>query len=52
MGNHAVTLKVTPSLRIGLHDYLASAIHHCDRDGCLIHVQPNILLPFMRVLLS
>src|SRR2546428_12402977 len=27
----------------GLHDYLASAIHHRDRDGCLMHVEPNIL---------
>src|SRR6267154_2329452 len=36
-------------LQDGLHDYLASAIHHRDRDGCLMHVEPNILFtaPFV-----
>src|SRR5438874_9212135 len=27
----------------GFHDYLALSIHHRYADGCLMHVQPNIL---------
>src|SRR5437016_1419060 len=27
----------------GFHDYLALSIHHRYADGCLMHVEPNIL---------
>src|SRR5439155_18292571 len=30
-------------LQDGFHNYFASGIHYRDRDGCLMHVEPNIL---------
>src|SRR3989442_355437 len=40
-----VELKNGRGLRLqdGFHNYFASGIHYRDRDGCLMHVEPNIL---------